>query len=431
MVKENPIRRIIQDQKNGIACGIYSVCSAHPLVLEACVLRAKTDKTPLLIEATANQINQFGGYTGMQPKDFADMVYSLTDVAGIERGEVILGGDHLGPLVWADEPERIAMEKAETLIKLFVLAGFSKIHIDTSMRLKDDDINKPLSCEVIARRSAKLALAAERAFAELNESRPEAVHPVYVIGSEVPVPGGAQEKEEWVSVTLPDDAVETIETFEKYYAETVPEAWNHVVALVVQPGVEFGDDTIFDYDPEKAKNLIETGKSFKQIVFEGHSTDYQTPDALKAMVRDGIAILKVGPALTFSLREALFALADIEKELQPEKPSFFKERLENAMLRSPDNWIKHYRGTEKELAYKRKYSFSDRARYYLLEPDVSDAVASLLHNLENSIPAALISQYFPEQYAKVRGGILLPNAKELLLDRINDLLQDYKFAVTP
>ena len=55
-------------------------------------------------------------------------------------------------------------------------------------------------------------------------------------------------------------------------------------------------------------------EQYDRLIFEAHSTDYQTPAALAALVRDHFAILKVGPALTFALREALWALDCIERE---------------------------------------------------------------------------------------------------------------------
>ena len=54
------------------------------------------------------------------------------------------------------------------------------------------------------------------------------------------------------------------------------------------------------------------------MVYEAHSTDYQTRDALRALVKDHFAILKVGPGLTFAMREALWALDAIDQELTPE-----------------------------------------------------------------------------------------------------------------
>ena len=40
---------------------------------------------PIVIEATCNQINQFGGYTGLLPKDFSKKIRSLATVKGIEN----------------------------------------------------------------------------------------------------------------------------------------------------------------------------------------------------------------------------------------------------------------------------------------------------------------------------------------------------------
>ena len=92
-------------------------------------------------------------------------------------------------------------------------------------------------------------------------------------------------------------------------------------------------------------------------MFEGHSTDYQTPDSLKQMVEDGIAILKVGPALTYGLREGLFALSLIEKELIPEeKRANFIDIMEDVMMEEPGNWKKHYHGTDEEKRQARKYT---------------------------------------------------------------------------
>lgn len=60
---------------DGNPFSLYSVCSAHPLVLKAAVDQALADQSPLLVEATSNQVNQFGGYTGMRPAAFRDFVF--------------------------------------------------------------------------------------------------------------------------------------------------------------------------------------------------------------------------------------------------------------------------------------------------------------------------------------------------------------------
>jgi len=428
------MKEIVRKQKTGTPAGIYSACSANDLVLEAVMERAKADNDVVLIEATANQVNQYGGYTGMLPADFKNFVYKLADKVGFPKDRIILGGDHLGPLTWKNEPAQSAMEKAKELIRQFVLAGFTKIHIDTSMHLGDDNANEKLDTKVIAERGAILAEVAEQAFKELKASRPDAVHPVYVVGSEVPIPGGSQDEEEGLQVTRVADFEETVQVFKDAFAKrNLESAWDNVVAVVVQPGVEFGDESIHEYDREAAKDLCNALKKYPNLVFEGHSTDYQTKYALREMVQDGIAILKVGPALTFALREALFSLAYIENELITEdtgrKPSRFIEVLEEAMVKNPDNWKKHYHGNEHKLKLARKYSMSDRCRYYLPLPEVQEAIDRLFDNLRSvNIPLTLISQYMPVQYTKVREGKLSTDPASLAKDRVVNCIDEYLFA---
>ncbi|HHY64630.1 MAG TPA: class II D-tagatose-bisphosphate aldolase, non-catalytic subunit, partial [Clostridiaceae bacterium] len=294
--------------------------------------------------------------------------------------------------------------------------------------------NEKLDTKVIAERGAILAEVAEQAFKELKASRPDAVHPVYVVGSEVPIPGGSQDEEEGLQVTRVADFEETVQVFKDAFAKrNLESAWDNVVAVVVQPGVEFGDESIHEYDREAAKDLCNALKKYPNLVFEGHSTDYQTKYALREMVRDGIAILKVGPALTFALREALFSLAYIENELITEdtgrKPSRFIEVLEEAMVKNPDNWKKHYHGNEHKLKLARKYSMSDRCRYYLPLPEVQEAIDRLFDNLRSvNIPLTLISQYMPVQYTKVREGKLSTDPASLAKDRVVNCIDEYLFA---
>ena len=126
-----------------------------------------------LIEATANQVNQFGGYTGMLPVDFKNLVMEMAKEIGVDESLIILAGDHLGPLTWAGEPEAEAMAKAEELVRQFVLAGFTKIHLDTSMKLGDDSKEEMLETEVIARRGVRLYKVCMEAYAELLKEKPE------------------------------------------------------------------------------------------------------------------------------------------------------------------------------------------------------------------------------------------------------------------
>jgi len=429
---KHPIQQMMENRRQGIKCGIPSYCSANELVLETALRRAKVLNTPVLIEATANQVNQYGGYTGMVPADFYKMVLDMAAQIGVPEHQIILAGDHLGPLTWQNLPEKEAMEKSVELVYQYARAGFTKIHLDTSMKVADD-AEGLLATETIARRGAELYKAAMKGYEELKAGKPDAIRPVFVIGSEVPIPGGAQEAEDSLAVTSPEAFRDTVATYKRVFKESgVEDGWNDVVAVVVQPGVEFGDDQVFLYDHDAAVDLCAALKEFPEVCFEGHSADYQSPECLKAMVQDGIAILKVGPALTYGLREALFALSFMERELVPEeKRANLIETLEKVMLDNPGNWKKHYHGDEKQLALARKYSFSDRCRYYIGLPEVVASMNQLFENLkEYPIPMNMLHQYMPVSYVKVRDGLLPLNPKELAMDGIANFMADYEYAVT-
>jgi D-tagatose-1,6-bisphosphate aldolase subunit GatZ/KbaZ len=113
--------------------GISSVCSAHPLVIEAALRRGKAEGAAVLIEATCNQVNQEGGYTGMTPADFRRFVEKIAAKVEFATERLILGGDHLGPNPWKALPAAEAMARAEAMIAAYIDAGFRKIHLDTSM----------------------------------------------------------------------------------------------------------------------------------------------------------------------------------------------------------------------------------------------------------------------------------------------------------
>lgn len=432
----NPLKQIVVQQKAGNPVGIYSACSANIYVIEAVLKRAKVDNHPVLIESTANQVDQFGGYTGMKPVDFRNFVHEIADRIGFDKKRIFLGGDHLGPLTWTHLNESEAMANAEELIRCYVGAGFTKIHIDTSMKVADDDPNTRLSDETISRRGARLAKVAEETYQALLKQDPEAVRPVYIVGSEVPIPGGATGAtvDAGVQVTKVEDFKATVSAFEKAFNDLgLQETWKDVIAVVVQPGVEEKDAGCTEYDRSKATELMAAIKEYPNLVFEGHSTDYQTKFKLRELVEDGVGVLKVGPGLTFAMREGLFALAHIEEEAfmgTDVKTSRFIDVLEEVMLEKPDKWAKYYTGDENELRIKRKYSFSDRCRYYLPNPRVQEAIDIMMKNLRSlgGVPLNLMSQYMPIQYTKVRIGELENDPEELVRDRVINTIDEYLFA---
>jgi D-tagatose-1,6-bisphosphate aldolase subunit GatZ/KbaZ len=395
----------------GEAVGVTSVCSAHPLVIEAAARQALSGHGLLLVEATSNQVDQYGGYTGLTPADFAALVHRIVDDVGLPRDQLVLGGDHLGPNRWRELGGAAAMDRAETLVTEYVRAGFTKIHLDCSMVCAGDP--DPLPGTLVAARAARLAHAAA-------DPRVD-----FVIGSEVPVPGGARETIDSLTPTTPAAARATIA---EHQAAMGP-LWDQVVALVVQPGVEFDHVRVIDYTPARARELSQVITEYPGLVFEAHSTDYQTRIALSELVRDHWAILKVGPGLTFALREALFALAAIEDELVAD-PSDLVATMDAAMLADPTWWAGYYHdGDPGEQRLARRYSYSDRSRYYWPDPAVSAAVDKLFHNLDTAgIPLPMLSQHLPDQYRRVRAGELINNAHALAVDHVRDVLRDYAHA---
>ena len=101
------------------------------------------------------------------------------------------------------------------------------------------------------------------------------------------------------------------------------------------------------------------------------------------------------------------------------------EVLDEAMLANPKNWQKHYHGNKQEIALKRKYSFSDRSRYYMPTENVSKAINILMNNFKDGVPLNLLSQFMPIQYTKVRDGVINNNPEELIIDRIVNTIDEY------
>ncbi|HUG54818.1 MAG TPA: class II D-tagatose-bisphosphate aldolase, non-catalytic subunit [Vicinamibacteria bacterium] len=426
------LAEVIEAQKRGLPRAVPSVCSAHPVVLRAAFEQAVEDGGVVLVESTSNQVNQEGGYTGMTPAGFARFVRDLADEVGLPVHRLILGGDHLGPHPWKALPAAEAMGRAAEMVRQYVQAGCAKIHLDASMACADDPPG-PLAESVIAERAAALAVEAEGAAA----GGPAGSAPLYVVGTEVPTPGGQEAGHGGPAATRAEDAARTLSlTREAFARRGLERAWARVAALVVQPGVEFGDEVIYPYRREGAPELQKLAAE-RAVAYEAHSTDYQDEAALRQLVHDRFAILKVGPELTFAFREAVFALEAIERELlgrKPETLSGVRQALEEAMRADPRHWRSFYAGDDEEdLRLRRQYSLSDRCRYYWTAPRVQDALRRLHANLgERRIPRGLVSQYFPGAALLVGGA----GAQGALADRIErhhvrEVLERYARACRP
>ena len=427
------LQRILEANQRGEHTGIYSVCSANQAVLEAAMAQALQDDSLLCIESTSNQVNQYGGYTGQTAGNFAAFVGDVAQGMSFPVRRIVLGGDHLGPHVWRSEKAIEAMAKARELVKSCVRAGYTKIHLDASMRCADDggDRHQPLEDHIVSARAAELCAAAEEAHKEMPRG---STPPLYVLGTDVPLPGGEQREARAPETTSTTNLAHTIATTrEAFAARGLHEAWARVIAVVVQPGVEFGDATVFPYDASRAKKLAAFAGAQGGLVYEAHSTDYQTPEALKEMVRDHFAILKVGPWLTFAYREAVFALEAVEKEwlgaARGASLSGVTDALEAAMQENPSYWKNYHHGDEAALRIARKYSYSDRSRYYWGVAKVRAAVQKLTHNLEeHTAPVSLLSQFLPNQAAKIGAGELANRPRDLIRSKICEVTSVYSFA---
>lgn len=407
----------------GEATGITSICSAHPLVLAAAIEHAARNDTSVLIEATCNQINHRGGYTGMRPADFAERVHAIADKAGLDRSRIILGGDHLGPSPWRKQPAEIAMNEAESMVAAYVAAGFAKIHLDASMGCAGEP--EALDDETTARRAARLAVVAEDV-----ARRTGTPLPVYVIGTEVPPPGGADHALTAIEPTSAGAARRTIAIHRDIFEQAgIADAFSRVIGIVVQPGVEFGNENVLLYDRPKARDLCKVLKGEPQFVFEAHSTDYQGRAPLRELVEDGFSILKVGPELTFALREALYGLDLIAGDLFADYPQRgLYEVMEQLMLARPEDWARHYGGSEAQQRIQRHYSFSDRIRYYWNQPEAAEAVSQLFDRLQGvPVPLTVLRQHLP-RLTRFAGRPLDPTA--VAIAAVTAVVEDYAYACT-
>ncbi len=395
--------------------GVYSICSSNPDVIEASIEFAKEKNDYILIEATPHQINQFGGYSGMTPEDFKNFVMGIIKEKGIEEDRVILGGDHLGPLPWQDEPSSYAMKKAKDLIRAFIESGYKKIHLDCSMPLSDDP--NVLYPEKIAERERELLEVAEETARKYN------FQPVYVVGTDVPVAGGGEEE----GITSVEDFRVAISSLKKYF-EDVPRIWDRIVGFVIMLGIGFNYEKVFEYDRIKVRRIWEEVKK-ENLFVEGHSTDYQTRYALKNMVEDGVRILKVGPALTASFRRGVFLLSNVEDELISEdKRSNIKKVVLETMLKDDKYWRKYYKDSER-LELDIWYNLFDRIRYYWEYKEIKIALNRLFENFLEGVDIRYIYQYFYDSYFEVREGKIRNDPRELIKNEIKKVLEDYHYAV--
>ena len=385
----NAIERLMRRNLSGEAVGITSYCTAHEETLRAVCEASATADGAVLVEATCNQVNQDGGYTGLRPVEFRRLIEGIAADAGLPPHRLWLGGDHLGPNPWRTLPAADAMDRAAALVAAYAAAGFSKLHLDASMRLGGDPLH--LDEAVVAERAARLCAVAEAAA--------ESASPVYVIGTEVPVPGGETDGFTEIRPTAPAALADTLDHHRRAFAKLgLSATFARVIAVVAQPGVDFSNDAVMPFDPAGAIPLGEAVAAIGQVVCEAHSTDYQPATTLTRLIQSHFAILKVGPELTAAYRRAMLGLAHVEDEVIPKgQRSGLLEALLRAMNIRPADWAAYYPADGIARRLTQLYSYSDRIRYYWSDPAVAKACLLLLANLDSTtIPPLLFQQYLPD-----------------------------------
>jgi D-tagatose-bisphosphate aldolase class II non-catalytic subunit len=412
------LRAIVRENRAGLRRALPSWCTAHPDTLRAIIAAHRDDDDSILIEATCNQVNQEGGYTGMTPAAFRAFVEGLMDEARVDRDRLILGGDHLGPNPWKSLAAREAMRRAGDLVRAYVEAGFVKIHLDASMRCADD---QTLSEPTIAERAAELCKVAEDAAHGADLA--------YVIGTEVPIPGGETEALEALAVTPAENVRRTIDLHRQTFAARgVQGAMRRVIAVVVQPGVDFGNSDVVQFDRAKVGSLVESLTEFPDIVFEAHSTDFQSLRSLSDLVECRFGLLKVGPELTFAFREALFAMAAMEEVLGGIGGSVIVKALEAAMDTAPGHW-RSYVSPGPNERLERLFGLSDRVRYYWPDQDVAKAAAELKIRIDStSLAPGLVSQ-FADRLAESTE--TCPLSQRVVRTRVGAIVDRYRTASRP
>lgn len=411
------LRQIIALNRAGEPVAIPSVCTAHPAALEASLTLAEQLDQPIVVEATSNQVNQDGGYTGLEPSEFICFVKEISDNAHVKHERILFGGDHLGPQAWRKLPADDAMRKAHRMVADYAAAGFTKIHLDCSEGCAGESAQIP--DEITATRSAALAATALK-------HAPDPTKLLFVIGTEVPPPGGARTDDHGdIPPTTPQSAKATLEAHRQAFsAANIP--LDLIGGLVVQPGVEFSPMEVHHLPLTRDPGLLAALSDWPGTCLEAHSTDYQHPQAYPRLAELGFAFQKVGPALTFAWREALYALDTIRAQNGWATGPSLPDVMEEVMLANPIYWQAHIHGPDQRL--QRHFGLADRIRYYWPDPRAQQAVDRLLSDLQDKrLPDPLLRAHFRDAEIAIARSSPYPLPRALALARVQTALRPYFF----
>jgi len=351
-----------------------SFCTANFNVIKILIIFAKHHNLPILLESTSNQVNQFGGYTGLTPKEFYKKISKLKKKIKINKKQVMIGADHLGPLPWKKFNSKVALKNAKTLIKKCIALKYDKIHIDSTIICKDD---KSLNLNFIRSRS-------EEIFNTVPKKNIKDVF--FVFGSEVPFAGGGNNSKPKPS------KLNNIKTDYSLYNSVLKNLninKKNKFSLVIEPGMAFSNSKVILPKLEKFRKRLSFSKK-NNFSYEAHSTDYQKLKTLKKLVKNNFRFLKVGPELTFYFYQAIKKMEEIE-HMYCNKKSNIEYELINAMQRDDKYWKDYYKGTKNKIKFLKLNSYLDRMRYYWDSKKVKKSMNKLIKNI-NTIPTEVFKK---------------------------------------
>lgn len=340
-----------------------SFCTGNIDVLNSIMLFCHLNKLPCLIECTSNQVNQKGGYTKKTPKKFIKQIFDLRRKIKLNKNQLFLGGDHLGPLPWKSEKKNIALRNSINLIESFLKEKFCKIHIDTSIKCKDDNF---LNNEIILQRTKDIL--------KNSKIKKKIKNKFIVIGSEVPLSGSGDSKK--IVLTNSTQIQKESLKFRQILRELNLKN-NTKFGLVVEPGMKYMHTSI------KKPNLKKFTDKMKfsvrnNFVFEAHSTDYQPLSVLRKLTQNNFKFLKVGPELTYHYSRSLFYMQSLEVRFSFKKRSDIKNKILNTMKNNKKYWKNYYLSEKSKLLLN---SNLDRMRYYLNFKSVESSINILKENV--------------------------------------------------
>ncbi len=384
------IQSVIEQNRDGATIGLPCFCTANEMVLRTLFECCATHDVPAVIEASSNQVNQDGGYTGMSAADFSQWIGLLSAEYGVANERLVMSGAHLGPRPWSHLSPKDALDKTKNLVKDFAAAGFRKIHLDAPVACNEEQ--QP-DLQTLATRTARLCEIAEK-----HSPHPDQL--VYVLTAPMTEPAFESNFSTEAHRAPPATNAEQLNTTLAAYQEAfikqgLRHAWTKVVSIDAYLGIGFDHFSVHPLRENPIRRLSTEIMKHDGLSLSATSVDYQSSRNLSTLVENHVVFLKTGPELTFRMRESIFALATIAQQIAVTDTPDIIAVIDSAIIEHPADWAPYFTG---DIAIRKQlhhYSFSDRLRYYWNFPDVRSQLLKFISSLDTiKLPEALVSQHF-------------------------------------